>query len=86
MPFVDVAAPAIATLQPSLGAGLAHDITTRLAKLRSVFVIGDGTMFALAERGIDAEDVGRRLNVDYVASGWRHLTWLPRDGAPHFVK
>ncbi len=22
----------------------------------------------------------------YVASGWRHLTWLPRDGAPHFVK
>ncbi|HEX7559751.1 MAG TPA: hypothetical protein VF386_11150, partial [Usitatibacter sp.] len=49
--------------------GLAHDVITRLAKLRSLFVIAQGTVFALHERGIGAEEAGRRLNVDYVVSG-----------------
>ena len=49
--------------------GLTCDIITRLAKLRSLFVIARGSVFALAERGIGPEDAGRQLNVDYVASG-----------------
>ena len=48
---------------------LAHDVITRLAKLRSLFVIAQGTVFALHERGIGAEEAGRMLNVDYVVSG-----------------
>jgi DNA-binding SARP family transcriptional activator len=51
------------------GQALAHDIITRLAKLRSLFVIAQGTVRALNERGIGAEDAGRILNVDYVVSG-----------------
>ena len=49
--------------------GLTHDIITRLAKLRSFFVIAEGSVFALGVRGIGPEEAGRRLNVDYVASG-----------------
>jgi DNA-binding SARP family transcriptional activator len=48
---------------------LAHDVITRLAKLRSLFVIAQGTVFALHERRIGPEEAGRTLNVDYVASG-----------------
>ena len=48
---------------------LAHDVITRLAKLRSLTVIAQGTMFALSERRVGAEDAGRMLNVDYVVSG-----------------
>jgi DNA-binding SARP family transcriptional activator/TolB-like protein len=57
------------TARGGLGDGLAHDVITRLAKLRSVFVIAQGTVFALDERHIGAEDAARRLNVDYVAGG-----------------
>jgi DNA-binding SARP family transcriptional activator len=53
----------------SLADGLTHDIITRLAKLRSLFVIAPGSVFALAEQRIEPEEAGRRLNVDYVASG-----------------
>ena len=49
--------------------GLAHDVITRLAKLRSLFVIAQGTVFALRERQIAPEEAGRMLNVDYVVSG-----------------
>ena len=49
--------------------GLTHDVITRLAKLRSLFVIAQGTVFALGERSIGAEAAGRTLNVDYVAGG-----------------
>lgn len=48
---------------------LARDIITRLAKLRSLFVIAQGTVFALHERQIGAQEAGRMLNVDYVVSG-----------------
>ena len=51
------------------GQALAHDVITRLAKLRSLFVIAQGTVRALHERGIGAEEAGRILNVDYVVSG-----------------
>lgn len=67
MPFADRTQRV--ALRGGLGDGLAHDIVTRLAKLRSVFVIAQGTSFALAERQVAAEEAGRRLDVDYVASG-----------------
>src|SRR5215469_2449123 len=49
--------------------GLTHDIITRLAKLRSFFVIAEASVFALGARRVGPEDAGRRLNVDYVTSG-----------------
>jgi len=67
MPFAD-RSRGVAS-RGGLGDGLAHDIITRLAKLRSMFVIAQGTAFALDERRVAAEDAGRRLDVDYVASG-----------------
>ena len=48
---------------------LAHDVITRLAQLRSLFVIAQGTVFALHERNVGPEEAGRMLNVDYVVSG-----------------
>ena len=67
MPFVDRS-----TATDSRGGAadaLAHDVITRLAKLRSLFVIAQGTVFALHERRIGPEEAGRMLNVDYVVSG-----------------
>ena len=52
-----------------MAAGLTHDIITRLAKLRSLFVIARGSVFALAEQGIGPGETARRLDVDYYASG-----------------
>jgi DNA-binding SARP family transcriptional activator len=49
--------------------GLVHDVITRLAKLRSLFVIAQGTVFALHERHVGPEEAGRMLNVDYVVGG-----------------
>lgn len=74
MPFAD-RSPGV-PLRGGLRDGLVHDIITRLAKLRSMFVIAEGTMFALADRRIDSDDAARRLDVDYVASGS-----LRRDGS-----
>jgi TolB-like protein len=67
MPFVEAASGE--SLRGGLADGLTHDIITRLAKLRDLFVIARGSVFALAERGVGPEDAGRRLNVNYVASG-----------------
>jgi DNA-binding SARP family transcriptional activator len=67
MPFVDRSGAAL--VRGGAADALAHDVITRLAKLRSLFVIAQGTVFALHERGIGAEEAGRILNVDYVVSG-----------------
>ncbi|MER8436576.1 transcriptional regulator [Mesorhizobium sp. M1312] len=76
MPFVEEAAvsgvcgdPRGGPSRGGLADGLTHDIITRLAKLRDFFVIARGSVFALAEKNIAPEDAGRRLNVDYVATG-----------------
>jgi DNA-binding SARP family transcriptional activator len=66
MPFFDRTADS--SVRGGLADGLVHDVITRLARLRSLFVIARGTVFAL--RCIGAEEAGRMLNVDYVASGW----------------
>jgi DNA-binding SARP family transcriptional activator/TolB-like protein len=65
MPFADAATGPAGRVAD----GLTEDIITRLAKLRVLFVIARGTVYALRERGIGAEEAGRILNVEYVVSG-----------------
>jgi TolB-like protein len=67
MPFLDCSTEAL--VRGGVADALAHDVITRLAKLRTLFVIAQGTVFALHERRIGAEEAGRILNVDYVVSG-----------------
>jgi TolB-like protein len=67
MPFVDRSTAADS--RGGAADALAHDVITRLAKLRSLFVIAQGTVFALHERHIGPEEAGRMLNVEYVVSG-----------------
>ncbi|HKW12069.1 MAG TPA: hypothetical protein VJO33_16905, partial [Gemmatimonadaceae bacterium] len=71
MPFIDRSSAPQA--RGGAADGLAHDVITRLAKLRNLFVIAQGTVFALHERNIGAEEAGRLLNVDYVVSGSTQL-------------
>jgi TolB-like protein len=68
MPFVDLSA-ATDVKRGGTADALAFDVITRLAKLRSLFVIAQGTVFALQERGIGPGDVANFLDVDYVVSG-----------------
>lgn len=70
MPFVDESAAP--RERGGAADALAHDVTTRLAKLRSMFVIAQGSTFALHERRIGPEEAGRMLNVDYVVGGSVH--------------
>jgi DNA-binding SARP family transcriptional activator/Flp pilus assembly protein TadD len=67
MPFADPSAANGA--RGGIGDALAHDVITRLAKLRSLLVIAQGTVFALHERGVGPEEAGRMLNVDYTVGG-----------------
>jgi DNA-binding SARP family transcriptional activator/TolB-like protein len=67
MPFADESAAAGA--RGGAADALAHDVITRLAKLRSMFVIAQGTVFSLHERRIGPEEAGRILGVDYVVGG-----------------
>src|SRR5262245_41003929 len=67
MPFVDESGAPDVPGGPA--DGLAHDVITRLAKLRVLFVIAQGTVFALRDRRVAPEEAGRMLNVDYVVSG-----------------
>jgi DNA-binding SARP family transcriptional activator/Flp pilus assembly protein TadD len=67
MPFVDRSPTVDARGGPA--DALADDVITRLAKLRVLFVIAQGTVFALHERHVGPEEAGRMLNVDYVVSG-----------------
>jgi len=52
-----------------LADGLAHDVISRLAKLRSLFVIAQGSVFALDERRVGPAEAVRFLNVDFLVSG-----------------
>lgn len=67
MPFSELPAPS--GERRGLADGFARDLITRLAKLRSLFVIAQGTVFALHERKLGAQEAARTLNVDYVVSG-----------------
>jgi DNA-binding SARP family transcriptional activator len=66
MPFVDAVEP---NAPGGAADGLAHDVITRLAKLRSLFVIAPGSVFALRDREVGAEAAARMLNVDYTVGG-----------------
>ncbi|MWD26137.1 tetratricopeptide repeat protein [Aquicoccus sp. SCR17] len=66
MPFQDDRAPAN---HAGLGSGFTRDIITRLARMRSITVIAQGSVFALTESGTDPAAAARALNVDYVATG-----------------
>jgi DNA-binding SARP family transcriptional activator/tetratricopeptide (TPR) repeat protein len=67
MPFVDVLPGQ--TGRSRMADGLTDDIITRLAKLRALFVIARGSVYALSERGIGPQEAARILNVEYIASG-----------------
>jgi DNA-binding SARP family transcriptional activator len=67
MPFMDQSSEA--DKRGGAADALAYDITARLAKLRSLFVIAQGSTFALRDRSVGPEEAGRMLNVDYVVSG-----------------
>lgn len=67
MPFVDNSE--VVRARGGAADALVHDVITRLAKLRSLFVIAEGTVFALHERGVGAAEAARLLKVDYVATG-----------------
>ena len=67
MPFVDRSSDA--DRRGGAADALAYDVTTRLAKLRSMFVIAQGSTFALRDRSVGPEEAGRILNVDYVVGG-----------------
>ncbi|HLT25416.1 MAG TPA: transcriptional regulator [Zeimonas sp.] len=75
MPFVD--RPPIAGGVAGLGTSLAHDVVTRLAKLRGVFVIAQGSAAWLHDRGVGPAEAARLLRVDYLCSGIVHAA------APH---
>jgi DNA-binding SARP family transcriptional activator/Flp pilus assembly protein TadD len=51
------------------GEAITHDIITRLAKLRSLFVIAQGTVLTLHRRATSPEEAGRLLDVDYIVTG-----------------
>ncbi|MFN6994820.1 MAG: transcriptional regulator [Aquincola tertiaricarbonis] len=70
MPFTELQAGGDG--RSPLGAWLAHDVTTRLAKLRTVFVIAQASAAALAGQGLAAGAAAQALNVGYVASGSLH--------------
>ncbi|WP_093386242.1 transcriptional regulator [Variovorax sp. OV329] len=67
MPFD--ASGADAPGQGGLADALVHDVIVGLARLRALFVIAQGTVFALGGRGMGPEEAGRLLHVDYVANG-----------------
>jgi DNA-binding SARP family transcriptional activator/TolB-like protein len=67
MPFLDQSSDTAS--RGGAADALAYDVTARLAKLRSMFVIAQGSTFALREKGVGPEEAGRMLNVDYVVGG-----------------
>jgi TolB-like protein/DNA-binding winged helix-turn-helix (wHTH) protein len=53
----------------AIARGLVHDITTRVARSRVMFVIARGTAFQFAGRPQDVRRTGKRLGVRYVVQG-----------------
>ena len=67
MPFADLSP--VTDARGGTADALAHDVIARLAQMRSLFVIAQGTVFALHERRLSPQEAGRLLKVDYVVSG-----------------
>jgi DNA-binding SARP family transcriptional activator len=69
MPFRDTDAPGH-TAPNRFTEGVTEDVITRLAKLRALFVIARGTVYALRDRGVGPDEAASILNVDYLATGF----------------
>ena len=69
MPFGDLPGQRQDEGARPLAGGFAHDLIMRLSKLRSLFVIAPGTMFALHARSLGAQEAARTLNADYAVGG-----------------
>jgi TolB-like protein/uncharacterized protein YukE len=67
MPFVDRSV--VPGVRGGAADALAYDVIARLAKLRSLFVIAQGSVFALHEQRVGAQEAGRMLDVDFVVNG-----------------
>ncbi|MFD1380120.1 hypothetical protein [Fodinicurvata halophila] len=67
MPFREFSDAAME--EGGLADGLVHDIIARLSKLKNLFVIARGSVFALGQRGVGTQEAARILGADYVASG-----------------
>ncbi|CAH1651579.1 TPR_REGION domain-containing protein [Hyphomicrobiales bacterium] len=67
MPFQEIRAGILGDSE--LGNALTHDIISRLARLRELFVIARGTVLAIAPERLGAREIGERLGVRYVVSG-----------------
>jgi TolB-like protein len=67
MPFVDRLSGQ--SQRGALADGLTEDIIVQLAKLRVLFVIARGTVFALADRGVGSQEAGNILGVEYLVTG-----------------
>jgi len=65
MPFADH----LSSDRERIADGLTEDIIMQLAKLRVLFVIARGSVFALRERGIGPDEAAKLLDVEYVVSG-----------------
>jgi DNA-binding SARP family transcriptional activator len=78
MPFEDRGADAAG--QSRVADGLTEDIIMQLAKLRALFVIARGSVFALRDRGVSSEEASRLLHLDYVVTGA-----IRREGASRLV-
>jgi DNA-binding SARP family transcriptional activator len=61
--------PFIARERGRIADGLTEDIIMQLARLRVLFVIARGSVYALAERGVGPQEAARVLGVDYLVSG-----------------
>lgn len=67
MPLQEVSSDGIG---PSdLGNALTHDVISRLARLRGLFVIARGSVFAIAPEQLGYREIGERLGVRYVVTG-----------------
>jgi len=66
--------------------GLSHDIISALARLRALLVIARGSTFALRERASNPREIGRALNVDYVATGSVLRTTVGSLSASNFAR
>ena len=49
--------------------GLTHDVTTRIGRTRSLFVIARGTAFQFDSAPADVREIGKKLGVRYVIQG-----------------
>lgn len=59
--------------EAGIAEGLTQDVITRLAKLRSMSIIARGSVCTLAHLGVTGAEAGRRLGVEYAASGTLRL-------------